>query len=122
MSKPLLDSWTPLGLAWRSMLVATPLLWAVAWPRIDGLSGFDLTAGQWAAVTYSGLLSTGIAYALWNIGIRQVGAARTAVFVNLLPVVALTTGALALGEAITLVQAAGGAVVIAGIAVMRRAR
>ena len=50
------------------------------------------------------------------------GASHTAGFINLVPVIALAVGWLALGEPITAFQIAGGALVLGGVWTMHRAR
>jgi multidrug transporter EmrE-like cation transporter len=73
----------------------------------------DATA--WAGLLYSAFLSIGLAYLLWYRGVERIGGARTAVFSNVTPVVALITGWLWLGEALTPLGIAGAAMVLAGL-------
>ena len=68
------------------------------------------------------MLSTGIAYSLWNRSVRALGAARTAAFSNLVPVVALTVAWVYLGEQPRALQLAGGALVVAGLLMWRTVR
>ena len=57
--------------------------------------------------------------ALWNRGVRQLGNSRTAVYSNLVPVVALLTAWITLGERPTLLQVAGAAVILWGLRLTR---
>ena len=75
-----------------------------------------------STIAYSGILSTGVAYALWNRSVKDLGAARTAAFSNLVPVVALAVAWVYLGEQPRLLQLAGGALVVAGLLMWRTAR
>ncbi len=50
----------------------------------------------------------------------QVGASRTAAFSNLVPVVGVVAGVVLRGETVTLLQVAGGALIVAGVVVVRR--
>ena len=77
---------------------------------------------QGPALFYSGVLSTGVAYALWNRSVRSLGPARTATFSYLVPVVALTVAWWFLDENPTPLQLVGGALVILGLSTRRRAR
>jgi len=120
-SQPLIPLVGPLTLTYRSTLFAVPVIWLLAAFRIEADS-FALDAGEWFAVFYSGFLSTGLAYVLWNLSIRRVGPSQTAIFVNLVPVVALACAAVFLGEGITTAQVVGGAFILLGIVQMRRAR
>ena len=69
----------------------------------------------------SGGLSTGIAYLLWNLAVHHVGPSQTAIFSNLVPFVALLAAFVLLGDPITLLQLAGGVLIIGGLVLMRRA-
>ena len=51
---------------------------------------------------------------------RAIGPARAAVFINLVPVVAIALGVLLLGEPLELSMLAGGALVVAGIWILNR--
>lgn len=82
---------------------------------------------NWAAVTFtgyggvvfSGLLSVGLAYIIWNNGVKKIGAVRTATYQNLVPVLGLVFGLVLLGEELTILQYIGAALVIAGIVMAR---
>lgn len=110
------------SLAFYTTVVSLPLHLVLAWPHLDPIWNGSVGLGTWAAVTYSGLLSTGVAYALWNVGIRQVGASHTAVFVNLVPVIAVCIAWVWIGETVSTAQVVGGTAVLFGVWVMRRAR
>ena len=51
---------------------------------------------------------------------KAIGPARTAVFINLVPVAAVTLGVLLLGERLELSMLAGGALVILGVYIINR--
>ncbi|OZC02322.1 DMT family transporter [Rubricoccus marinus] len=121
LSKPVLARGiSPIGLAFFGLLAAFPVLTAMGasgvatadWPRI----GWEV----WAALVFSGGLSIGAAYAIWNLAVRQIGPSRTALFSNLVPFAGVGAGALLLGESIVPLQVAGGVLVIAGLVVVRR--
>jgi drug/metabolite transporter (DMT)-like permease len=86
----------------------------------DLLARAAVPTGAWAAATASGALAIGAAYFCWNHGISQLGSARTSLYSNLTPPVALVTAWLALGETLTAGQAAGAALAIAGVVLARR--
>jgi drug/metabolite transporter (DMT)-like permease len=73
----------------------------------------------WFAVVYAGVVSLSVAYLLWYRGVQRIGSARTAVYSNMVPVVALLVAWLWLGERPSLSQAAGAAVILGGISVAR---
>ena len=76
----------------------------------------------WVGVAYAGILAIAIAYLLWNHGLQHIGSARTAAFSNLVPVVALITAALWLGEEPSVLQMAGAITIIGGVWLARVAR
>ena len=59
---------------------------------------------------------TVLAYLFWSIGIMRLGAARTAIFLNLVPVFAMLIGTL-LGNPPTAAQLAGGLLVLGGVSI-----
>lgn len=106
---------------------------ATAWPLWAGSVGIcllglpDLLAqdwgrlgtAEWGGLLYSALLSIGLAYLLWYRGVERLGGARTAIYSNVTPVVALATGALWLGEPLTLLSLLGAALVLGGLVLVR---
>lgn len=121
-SKPLLRHVAPLTLTFFGLLVAFPVLLLIAAPHGPDVAWDAVTPGVWIALVYSGALSIGYTVVLWNAGVQRVGPAQTAAFGNLVPFIALLTGAVFLHEAVTPVQLAGGALIIGGIVTMRRTR
>jgi len=85
------------------------------WPR---LAGFPLSV--WIAISFLALLCTVLAYVIWVSGISTLGAARTASFNYLIPLVAVLGGWLLLGERITWGQALGGVLVVSGVIAINR--
>ena len=59
---------------------------------------------------------TVLAYLFWSIGILRLGAGRTSIFLNLVPVSAMVVGA-GLGTPPTMAQVAGGILVLAAVSV-----
>jgi len=112
---------TATELAFWTMLAALPFLWSIALPDPNAFSGLSEPI-VWVVLVFSGVLSTGVAYILWNVGIRHVGPAHTAAFGNLVPVVAFIIGMLWLGESGTAYELAGASAILGGIYVMRRSR
>lgn len=122
-SRPLFEYVTPTRFAFISAAVTLPGHYAIAGKELIAslqVVSTDLTA--LGCVMYSGIFSTGLAYAFWNFGLRKVGPSHSSIYANLVPVVALGSGWLMLGETITDVQIPGGLLILGGIIVMRRTR
>lgn len=93
------------------ILAGIPDLLEVNWNNV----GFAATGG----VVYSGLLSIGAAYMIWNYGLKQVGAIKTSAYQNFVPVIGVALGVLLLGEAYTVIQYIGVAIAVTGIVITR---
>jgi drug/metabolite transporter (DMT)-like permease len=121
-SRPVLGYLSATGLTFLSLLFALPFLFGIAIPYYPETDWGQIRLIHWAAILFSGGLSTGLAITVWNTAISTVGASNTAVYGNLVPLVAVGFSYLLLGETIYAAQIAGGALVIGGVLVMRRAR
>ncbi len=81
------------------------------------------SASAWASLAYLGLLCSAAAYLLWNVALPALGVSVANNFLNVIPLIAVLTGVLALHEPWTAGIALGGALVLLGvIAVERSAR
>lgn len=72
----------------------------------------------WATVAYLGLIMTALGYFMWNTLIRAHDVGRVAPFLLLFPVFSVLGGAIFLGEPLTSSKLLGGAIVIAGVALI----
>lgn len=90
-------------------------VFALALPDLIALDYSRIVAKTWLAVVYAGALSIGLAYLCWHYGVRQIGNTRTAVYSNLVPVLALGAAWILLGEVPTAGQLAGATVIIGGV-------
>ena len=97
---------------------AIPLV-AVSMPQIADTSWTSLPASGWGALLYSGLLALVVGYLFWYRGVRVLGPTRSAMYSNLLPVVALVVAWIALGEQPTLVQVLGAVAIMTGLLLTR---
>lgn len=122
LSKPLLGKISPLGLTFFTMLVAPPVFWVLSIPYLGSVEWAALDFKIWGALIYSGALSTGLAYVLWNRAVKFVGASHTAGYGNLVPLVALFSGFFLLNEPLFVMQLIGGGMIIAGLLVMQQHR
>ena len=52
----------------------------------------------WVAIVYSALFALCVAYTIWYAAVREIGSARTSVYSNLVPIVAMVTAVVFLGE------------------------
>ena len=104
--------------AW-TLWAGTPFLVLLGVPALLGTDFGAVSTGAWLGVLYSGVMAIAIAYLLWYRGVQRLGNSRTAVYSNLVPVAALITAWVWLGEVPSGPQAAGAAVILAGLSVAR---
>jgi drug/metabolite transporter (DMT)-like permease len=72
------------------------------------------TPVAWLALVYVGTAASVLAYWSWNQGVMILGAARSAPFINLLPVFTVILGILLLHESVSGQEMVGGAVTLIG--------
>jgi drug/metabolite transporter (DMT)-like permease len=119
-SSPMIQRYGPMRVTAWTLWIAIPILVAVGLPQLSVTPVGELGAREWFAVVYAGVGAIGMAYALWNRGVRRVGTSRTAIYGNAVPVVALLAAWVTLGEAPTALQVAGAAVILGGLTLSRR--
>lgn len=121
-TKPLLDRYSPFFITGLTMALGSAVY---APPALLWLRGVDLTAvgaGAWSGVAYSAVFSLVAAYAIWYTAVQRLGGSRTAIYSNVVPIVAMVIAALALDEPMTQAKIAGAAAVICGVALTRLER
>ncbi len=118
-SKNFLSRYSPLQFSAFMTTTGAITLIIIAIPYSGETDWQNVSAAAWAGVVYSGLLAIGVAYIIWNNGIMNVGAVRTATYQNLVPVLGLIFGIVLLGESLQPLQYVGSAVVIFGIILTR---
>jgi drug/metabolite transporter (DMT)-like permease len=96
------------------MLLPLPFLTAGLFPRPDFASPV-----AWTVVVYQAILGS-IAHIWWYEAVHLVGPSRSAVFLNLQPVIGVLLAWIMLGERIGLTSVLGGAAVLGGVALTTR--
>lgn len=74
----------------------------------------------WAAIAYLGAIGTVIGFVWYYEGVKAIGASRTAVFNNLVPVCGTTLATLLLGEPVLASMVVGGLLAIGGVMLANR--
>jgi drug/metabolite transporter (DMT)-like permease len=73
----------------------------------------------WFTLVYSALFALCVAYTIWYAAVREIGSARTSIYSNLVPIVAMLTAVVFLGESLGPRKIIGAAAVLAGVALTR---
>jgi drug/metabolite transporter (DMT)-like permease len=118
-SRPLMTRHSPLAVTGISMAIGTALYITAVFPHIRTVAWDRVTAATWIAVVYSALFALCVSYTIWYAAVRQIGSARTSVYSNLVPLVAMAAATLFLGESLGFRKIAGTAAVLVGVALTR---
>ena len=117
--KPLLNRYSSLEVATYTMIAGTvmslPLLpWG--WQSLVAAG-----TGAWLSAIYLGLLPSALGFVLWGVAVRALPVAASTSLLYLVPGVAVLIAFLWLGERPTSVEAIGGLVIVAGVALLTNA-
>ena len=118
-ARPLMVRHSPVGVTALSMLFGTILYMPLAAPRLAVVPWHAVSTLTWVKLVYSSLFAICVAYTIWYAAVREIGSARTSVYSNLLPIVAMLTAWAWLHEPIGPAKILGAACVLAGVAVAR---
>ena len=97
------------GLPYAAMLVPAVL-------RVDWL---HVSAYTLVALPLSALLALCLSYLIWYAGVQRIGPARTSIYSNVVPLVAMLVARVWLGEPITPAKIAGAAAIVGGVVLTR---
>lgn len=112
---------TPIAATTYATLWGTLVLGLAALTETHTLSADMLTWKTVLSILYLGSFGSAIAFIWYSEGVKKIGAARTVVFTNLVPVFGLLLSYLILDEPIYLSMVVGGAIVIAGVTLTNQA-
>ena len=106
-------------IAWVAVFGAPPLFLS-SWLFEDGQMEAIATVGLvgWGVVLYMGLVMTALGYAIWYHLIGKYPMNKVVPYLLLVPVSAVISSMVILGESLSLVEVAGSAIVIGGVAVI----
>ena len=120
LSKPYLVRYSPLRLTATTLVLGTILLDLLAVPSILAQEWQAITFGGWVGLLYSFGFALVLGYVIWDIGVHRIGPGRTAVYQNLIPVVATAVSYFWLQEMIGVQEIIGAAMVLVGVYLTRR--
>ncbi len=120
LGRPMMRHYSSTSVAGFSTLMGTIPLVLIAGPSIVVFSWRGVSISAWLALIFSAVFGIALAYFFWNFGISRMGSARTSLYSNLAPPIALLTAWLWLGETLTFQQVAGALFALGGVILARR--
>lgn len=121
-SRPLMERHSPVGVTGLSMAIGTALYVPVMWPNVMATNWWTISLRTWIALVYSALFALCVAYTIWYVAVREIGSARTSVYSNIVPIVAMLTAVAFLGERLSGGRLLGAGLVLVGVALTRVGR
>jgi len=118
-ARPLMARHSPVGVTAVSMALGTVMYVPLAAPALSAVDWSGVSVLTWIKLVYSSLFALCVAYTIWYVAVREIGSARTSAYSNLLPIVAMATAYVWLGEPLGLDKLGGAAAVLAGVALTR---
>ena len=118
--RPLFARYSPNRISTLVLCAAVPMLTIVGFPQVVHQDYGAITLGGWGALMFSvffGLVFTNI---LWFGAIHRGGAARATAVMPIQPFLGALFAFVLLGESVTVLQVAGGLVIVLGIWLTRR--
>jgi len=118
--RPLFARYSPNRISTLVLCAAVPMLTVVGFPQVVHQDYGAITLGGWGALLFSvffGLVFTNI---LWFGAIHRGGAARATAVMPIQPFLGALFAFVLLGESVTVLQVAGGLVIVLGIWLTRR--
>ena len=93
---------SPLYVTGMTMIIGAMPYALLTLPQIlRDCTGPPCSPWTWVALVLSALLALCLAYLIWYTGVQRIGPARTSIYSNAMPIVALVTAAVWLHEPIT---------------------
>ena len=100
--------------------------WAMLAPFFAFRAGWReyarVSPAGWGAILFLGIGCSGLGYLFWFAGLEKLETSRVAAFLYLEPLVTLAAAVVLLGEPVHWTTLAGGAIVLAGVFLVQRAR
>jgi drug/metabolite transporter (DMT)-like permease len=119
---PLIRRHSPLYITGMTMVFGGLPYVVIATPQILRVPWLEVSAWTLGALVLSATLALNLAYIIWYVGVQRLGPARTSIYSNGVPVVAMLVAWVWLGEPLTWYKILGAAAVIGGVLLTRLGR
>jgi drug/metabolite transporter (DMT)-like permease len=118
-ARPLIARHSPVAVTGLSMAIGTALYAPLVSRNLGAVRWASVSATTWLAAVYSALFALCVSYTIWYAAVRELGSARTSAYSNLIPIVAMLSAVVFLGEPLGMAKLLGAAAVLAGVALTR---
>jgi drug/metabolite transporter (DMT)-like permease len=118
----LIERHSPLFVTGTTMAIGGVPYVAATLPQFFTTDWAAVSVWTWMSLVMSALLALNVAYLIWYMGVQKIGAARTSMYSNLVPLVAMSFAALWLGEPVGRVKFIGALAVLSGVFLTRLGR
>jgi drug/metabolite transporter (DMT)-like permease len=118
-SRQLMIRHSPVAVTGLSMAIGTALYVPLVVPHLRSVNWNAVDPITWATIVYSALFALCVSYTIWYAAVREIGSARTSIYSNLVPIVAMATAVLFISEPVSIRKIAGAAAVLVGVALTR---
>jgi len=119
LAKPLMEKSSMIKVVSVTFVFGTIFLIPFGIPDFMRMDWQAVSYTAWGGVVYSFLLANVLGYIIWFYAVSKVGTVQTAIFSNIVPVLAVIIAAVYLEESITVMQITGGLCIIAGVTLTR---
>lgn len=120
IGRKVLTMLSPLNAVFYSSLSGTLMLLPFSLSRDAFGAMMSFSGTDWTAIIFLGLLATAVGFTLYYLAIKNIGAARSSVFINLVPVFSILLSWLFLGESIKVSVLTGGVILLSGVYLTNR--
>jgi drug/metabolite transporter (DMT)-like permease len=110
---------SPLFVTGVTMALGTVPYGVLAIPSFRRVEWADVSMTVWMLLIPAALFALNFAYLVWYAAVQKLGAARTSIYSNAIPLIAMITAAIWLGEPITGTKLIGVAAVLTGVVLTR---
>ncbi|MFD0960736.1 DMT family transporter [Paenibacillus chungangensis] len=111
----LMEKYSPLRVTAWITLFGVIFLLPFTWGTWSSVKWTELDVSVWAVLFYNVFFCTFLAFIIWNIGMKRIGASRANFYRYVVPASAAVTGYLMFGETVTLWQLLGVSLIAAGL-------
>lgn len=114
-SKPLFQKYSVYQITTYVFTVSAILFMIFCFKDVMKISWTQVSFEGWASILYSSIGGMCIGNSLWSYGVKKIGSAKAAVYLNLQPVFTIIVSRIFLNETFSSIQSIGAMAILAGV-------